>query len=344
MRQTLVRSVWVCSWVAALGLAVSREALATNSLAELRQVQADLLAWWPGEYDTTPQFDLEQRLGAPPDGEHDRQYRVFKRVAVPHIGEHVIYGEVRTGGKNGEIIPGQQVLYIISIDEQRAAVNVSGRRILNGPAFRLQDHTPEKLRSIAIDPNVGGNCRFLWRRQGSQLVAHLSDLDADTRSCTMVSKTSGQKMTWDAEWVLTSDELWVFDNGYLHDRENPARAPRLFAGRADMTFERMYKGKPYQCSLRGAKGASVSFELLDHGGEFPVGKLADEPLVLQLLRAPYPRANGVGLEDKLRLAFLPEGSDAPLTAQLSAASVKAIRAQHQDLQANCQSTHSGSRP
>ena len=311
-------------------------ASAAGSTAELTQLLQDLLAWWPGDYDTLPQVDFERRLGAPPDGEHDRQSRQFRRVQVPHIGEHVIYGEVQVGGKDGDIIPGQQVLYIMRIDAERNALDVSGRRILNGERFRLKDQTPETLRGIAIDPNVGGNCHFLWRREGLQLVAHLSDLDANTTTCTMVSRNSGQKMTWDARWVLTPEELWVFDNGYLHDKENPARAPRLFAGREDRAFEKLYKGRDFRCAVRGAGGARIAVTLADNGGAAVLGdKFAPQPTVLQLLRSDYERASGVGLEKKLLLSLLPAGSDAALAQTISAGDARQITLSHEGIQAAC---------
>jgi len=44
-------------------------------------------------------------------------------------------------------------------------------------------------------------------------------------------------MTWDAEWVLNPDELWIYDNGYLD-------GTRLFQGRADRTHIRLTKIRP----------------------------------------------------------------------------------------------------
>lgn len=45
-------------------------------------------------------------------------------------------------------------------------------------------------------------------------------------TCSMVSRKSRVAMTWDAEWDLIEDELWILDNGYI-DGET------LFQGRAD---------------------------------------------------------------------------------------------------------------
>jgi hypothetical protein len=300
----LARRRWWLGLLAVGALQVASAAHATNSKAELEAVRRDLLVWWPGEYDTWPQVELERRYGAPPDGEHDRQYRVFRRVDVPHIGAHVIYGQVHVGGRDGPIIPGQQVLYKIELDAGRGAVVVQGRRIKDGPNHQLKDHTPEKLRSIAIDPDFGGNCDFVWRRHGSQLVGKLADLGSNNDTCTMISKLSGQKMTWDAEWVLTPTELWVFDNGYLHDQNDPNKKPRMFAGRADLTHRRMYKGQPYVC-----REGATQHEVYDTGGEWR-SKFAGQPVTYRLARRFDAGADGVGLVERLTLAAWPgEGAD-----------------------------------
>ena len=119
------------AWLAWAPLHVS----ATNSDPELLWVMDRLIEWLPGEYSSQPQRELEKTHGAPPDGLHHDWYRVFAPVDVPHIGEHVIYGELRVGGKDQPILPGTQVLYIISLDPEHGAVNVNGRRIKDPERF-----------------------------------------------------------------------------------------------------------------------------------------------------------------------------------------------------------------
>ena len=119
-----------CLYVATSILA-TMPAMATDSAAELDQVKQKLLQWLPGDYSTRPQLALERALGTPPSGEHEDWYRIFAPINAPQVGEHVIYGQLHSGGRDGPIIPGTQVLYIVSIDEEHRAVNVSGRRVLN---------------------------------------------------------------------------------------------------------------------------------------------------------------------------------------------------------------------
>ena len=313
------RSTFALLFVA--GLSSLAPALATNSRAELEAVQRDLLAWWPGEYDTLPQVMLERDLGTPPDGEHDRQYRVFARVDVPHIGAHVIYGEVRSGGKRGTLIKGQQVLYIITIDEQHQAVNVTGRRISDGANFEQAHLYPEKLKTIALDPNYGGNCDFRFRRYGRELRGWLANRGEDAQACTMVSKNSGQTMTWDADWMIGPDAIWVFDNGYMKDPAKPQELGRLFAGRDDLTHERLYKGRDFACAFRPAGGSAarpVSAVVHDRGGEFDVPGAGSGTAFARLLRRERAAAAPVFIEQVLTLAVLEPGRTEAVASAVAA--------------------------
>ncbi len=298
--------------LALLGVAGSSSALATNSVAELESVLEDLLEWWPGEWDTLPQVMLERQYGAPPDGEHDRQYRQFTRVDVPHLGAHVIYGEVRTGGPDGPLIRGQQVMYLISVDAERQVVNVNGRRIKGGAEWERVQLDPEKLKRVELDPDYGGNCDFRFRRYGGILRGHLANTDEDNLVCTMASRNSGQTMTWDADWAITPDEIWIFDNGYLLDPKKPNEPGRLFAGREDLTHERLYRINRFDCQSIDSAGVSTRIAgVSDRGGEFSVARSGGAPASATLLRMPVRRTEGSRLQDTLNLTVDPTGDSQP---------------------------------
>ena len=308
------------------------EAHATNSKLELQSVLADLLAWWPGEYDTLPQVELERSLGAPPDGEHDRQYRVFARVKVPQFGENVIYGEVRTGGKDGPLIKGQQVLYIISIDEAHQVVSVSGRRIKDGAQHERAYLYPDKLNGLELDPAYGGNCDFRFQRYGMQLRGWLANRDAsaESRTCTMVSKNSAQTMTWDADWAITPQEIWVFDNGYMQDPAHPEKLGRLFAGREDRTYERLYKARAFTCHISPTSGVgNQAVTVLDRGGEIDLSASAGMALKARLLRMPVLVGAPAALVDSLTLATFAANGATPIKQTRLPATARAIALKYQ---------------
>jgi len=259
---------------------------ATNTQPELEQVMTDLLQWLPGEYSSRPQRYLEGEQGASEEGQHDDWYRIFAPVEVPHIGANVIYGQMHIGNKDALIVPGTQVLYIVAMDPEHRAVSVSGRRIANGEDYAFAHLDPEKLKTIALDPDTGGNCDFRWRRHGNQLVGRLAEPDeaATDGTCTMTSKVSGVTMTWDAEWVLDAEQLWIFDNGYIEGE--------LFIGREDLTHTRLYKTRFFDCKVSlEDRGQSRAFELLmhDRGDEQALGETG---LTLRLLRAPMAGSDG----------------------------------------------------
>jgi hypothetical protein len=250
------------SLAASLGLMLySNPIAATNSQAELEGVMSDLLQWLPGDYSTQSQLDMERRLGGSADGEHEAWFRVFAPVQAPHIGEHIIYGQLHAGGRDGPIIPGTQVLYIVTMDEKNNAVTINGRRIADGPDFIDVHMHPERQKDLKLDPNTGGNCDFRWRRHGEQIVGLLANKDETVTdgTCTMVSKVSGLEMTWDAEWVLNDKELWIYDNGYLEDGT-------LFIGRQDRTHTRLRRVTWYSCEWQQGN-ASGRVDLHDGGGQ-----------------------------------------------------------------------------
>ena len=284
-------------------------ASATNSKPELDKVLEDFLAWLPGEYSSMPQVFLERNLGAPPDGEHDLFYRVFAEIDAPHLAEHVVYTQIRLDGDDGPVFPGQQVLFLISLDEELGAVAVSGRRIKDPQKYVDAHLRPELWPELEPDPDFGGNCSFNWRRHGKQLRGLLGEFG----ECTMVSKNSGRTMTWDAEWILNPDELWIYDNGYLEDGS-------LISGRPDRTHLRMYKAKRYECfaALRFADGSNQvinPFFMHDRGDIFTITTAEPEPreVHLEFLTSLWPSSSGRNFVDLMRLTLhdgLPgEGSE-----------------------------------
>jgi hypothetical protein len=253
----------------------------------------------PGEYTSIPQVYLERALGAPPDGEHEIYYRVFAEIDAPHLAEHVIYTQIRLDGDDGTIFPGQQQVFLISMDEENSRVSISGRRIKDPENYVDAHLHPEMWSTIAPDPDFGGNCTFNWRRHGKQLRGLLGDHG----QCTMVSKRSGQQMTWDAEWILNPTQLWIYDNGTLADGT-------LFAGREDRTHLRLSKAQRYECfaSLRLADGTTQvinPFFMHDRGDIFTFETDEAEPreLHIEFLNSLWPSNSGRNYVDLLRLTL-----------------------------------------
>ena len=290
------------AFIAAIALSLmAMPAGATNSKPELMKVLEDFMAWMPGEYTSIPQVFLERNLGAPPDGEHDLFYRVFAPIDAPHLAEHVIYTQIRLDGDDGPIFPGQQVVFLISIDEELGAVSISGRRIKDPHQVRRCPSPPGRL----ARPRARSQLR---RQLQLQLAAARQHSFGDCRlrefgQCTMVSKNTGQQMTWDAEWILNPDELWIYDNGYLEDGS-------LISGRLDRTHLRMYKARRYECfaALRYEDGNNQvinPFFMHDRGDVFTITTEEPEPrdIHLEFLTSLWPSSSGRNFVDLARLTL-----------------------------------------
>jgi hypothetical protein len=74
-----------------------------------------------------------------------------------------------------------------------------------------------------------------------------------------------------AEWVLSPDELWICDNGYI--------AGDFFQGRHNKVHSRNYRASPYGCMVIQT-GARTAIRLHDRGQTANVGNA----LSLGLLR------------------------------------------------------------
>jgi hypothetical protein len=301
--------------ILALALAWSAGAQAAPGVApykaELEDVLTDLAAWLPGAWDSYPQIALGRRLGVPAEGEHEHWHRVIARIDAPQLGNYVFYGELFAEGRDGPIVGGQQILYVASIDERRGVVNIAGRGVADPEKYEhLQDH-PELWRQVRQREGKI-NCDFVWRRAGEHLVGVLEGISPEGRkggpgTCTYISPNNGAEMMWDAEWVLSPEELWIYDNGYI--------GTEMWQGRKDRVHSKSYRARPYACIVK-RNGKAEAMEFHDRGYSRPVPGSGD--LSVQLLRMKYPATSG--LRDELHLSLLrTEGKTATTVAETTAA-------------------------
>lgn len=296
---------------------------------ELKQVLRDVIAWVPGAYDSAPQIAFERVNGFPPDGEHDRQYRVFAKIDAPHLGEYVFYSQIRAGGKEGPVI--QQVVFLTEIDEENNGVTFNGRRIKDPESFVDAHKHPDIWATIGPDPRFGGTCNFYWRRHNGQLKGTLND-----GTCTMMSRDD-QQMTWHTEWVLGPDELWVYDNGYYDDGS-------LVTGRSDKTHLRLYKASEFTCTATDGDDNSArvsSTTIHDRGGlaRLPYENSDGSPQFLELIRGPDIFANGRIHETTRLLLYDEDPLDTDLPTSVASASADGnpglISLQYDDRDVSC---------
>jgi hypothetical protein len=276
---------------------------------QLESILADLQAWLPGAWDSYPQVWYERNVRMPEEGEHEHWYRSFALIDAPQVGDVVFYGQINVGGRDGPVLTRSEIIYKAWIDEQRGVVVVNGQPPADAQRFRdLQDH-PELWAEVRMRDPDAINCDFIWRRDGEHLMAVLEGKTEERRkygpgTCSYTS-SSGAEFYADAEWVLTPEELWVYDINKIRDVQ--------FIGRRDRTHTRLYRARDYRCTVdAGSGGVPEVHAAHDRGFFASLDKADDRQLGYTLLRARYPSADGSGLRDSLRLTLTSERAEKPL--------------------------------
>ena len=285
-----------------------------QSRADLEWVMERLIEWLPGTWDSYPQVWFERNVRMPTqEGEHEHWHRTFARIHAPQVGEVVFYGQINNGGRDGPIIGGSQVLYHAVIDEELGAVNIFGQGPLNPEKYENLHERPELWGDVQFRERDALNCDWLWRRDGNQVFGVLAGNTPDKQkygpgTCSFISNRTGEEFRADAEWVLTPEQLWLYDNNWS--------AGMLFLGREDQTHIRLHRARPYTCEVE-IGGDETEYSAHDRGFSTMITSEAGLPLDVMLLRAEYPAADGFGRDDRLRLMITDVGT-ADVIAQADA--------------------------
>lgn len=295
---------------------------------QLEQVLQDMIAWWPGSWDSYPQIHYEKTVAMPKGGVHEHWHRTFARIDAPQVGEVVFYGQINVDGRDGPIIAGSQVLYKAYIDEKLGAVNVLGQGPLNPEEFENLHERPDLWGKVQMREPAAINCDWLWRRDGAQIFAVLQGNAPDKQkfgpgTCAFMSKRANAEFRADAEWVLTPDTLWLYDNNWIADQ--------LFMGRDDRTHIKLYRATPYECRVKDADGRKT-VKGHDRGHKMALKSRDGRTLEAMLLRAEYPA--GVGLKDEMKLTIA-AGDGAPLASVATAPLAKKVAATSGDVEVDC---------
>lgn len=268
-----------------------------QSRQDLEWVMEYLIRYFPGVWDSAPQVWFEENVQMPANGEgHEHWHRTFARIEAPQIGEVVFYGQINVEGRDGPIISGSQVLYHAVIDEELSAVNIFGQGPSDPENFENLHERPELWGQVQFRDRPALNCDWLWRRDGDQIFGVLQGNTADKQAygpgtCSFISQRTGEEFRADAEWVLTPEQLWLYDNNWS--------AGMLFLGREDQTHIRLHRARPYVCKTKAADETEQTGH--DRGFKMELTSNDGRELEAMLLRAEYPAVDGFGRDDLLRL-------------------------------------------
>ena len=296
---------------------------------QLESVLNDLIAWFPGVWDSYPQVHYERTVAMPKAGEHEHWHRTFARINAPQVGDVVFYGQINVDGRDGPIISGSQVLYKAVIDEKLGAVNLFGQGPLDPEKYENLHERPELWGQVQMREPGALNCDWLWRRDGAQLFGVLQGNTKEKQkygpgTCSFISKRSDAEFRADAEWVLTPDQLWLYDNNWMADM--------LFLGREDQTHIKLYRAAPYDCRVKDASGAR-ELKIHDRGHKTKVTTKSGQALELMLLRAEYPAASGV--EDRLHLTISDTATKKTIAPRQAAPLAPKISVRDGGIEASC---------
>ena len=302
--------------------------------SDLEWVMEYLATHLPGVWDSYPQVWFERNVRMPSqEGEHEHWHRTFARIDAPQIGEYVFYGQINNGGRDGPIIGGSQVLYHAVVDEELGAVNIFGQGPADPEKYENLHEKPELWSEVQFRERDALNCDWLWRRDGNQVFGVLQGNTPDKQAygpgtCSFISQRTGEEFRADAEWVLTPDQLWLYDNNWS--------AGFLFLGREDQTHIRLHRATPYACEVE-SDGEVVS---VGHDRGFTMaaetrnGRLIDAIL----LRAEYPAEDGFGRDDRLRLMITDKETAEVLAHADEDPLSKGIEIRFEGLEVECERT------
>lgn len=271
---------------------------------DLEWVMDYLIKWFPGVWDSYPQVWFEENVQMPSNGEsHDHWHRTFVRIDAPQIGEVVFYGQINVGGRDGPIIGGSQVLYHAVIDEDLGAVNIFGQGPKDPEQYENLHERPDLWSKVQFRERGALNCDWLWRRDGDQIFGVLAGNTPDKQTygpgtCSFTSQRTGEEFRADAEWVLTPEQLWLYDNNWS--------AGMLFLGREDQTHIRLHRAHSYSCEIDAGKKQTLAAH--DRGFSTSFADERGIPFEVMLLRAEYPAEDGFGRDDRLRLMLTDLGT------------------------------------
>lgn len=278
-------------------------AAATNSPIELKTALARLMTALPGEYDSEPQRFFEAEYKTPPEQQHQRVYRRFTRIDAPDVGANVLVATVHGGDKYSRFDTAEFQVWTLTVDETRRAVRMSPRRFRDTAKYQAIATDAERLKGLAateLVPATGAaGCNLYWRQIGTQLRGR-----TDPGTCRTTLQRLGVEASFDWEWLLNDEELWITFAG----RD---AGGGLVMGRADQTHWRLMKARTFECfvayrSEGGPPQVLNGLAMHDRGDvlrvELKDGNVA-RPAFLELIRGVWPSNSGRNYLDLLRFSM-----------------------------------------
>lgn len=283
---------------AALALAVVAPSLRAQPAIPLERQMAQLLQWFPGEFDNNQQVVTERETKAA--NPHEWIHSHFVRVTQPQLGDAVFYVEQYLDGDPTKIY--RQRLYTFTPDNSAGAIVLRIYSFPDEAVVRGAHLDPSKLNGLQLAQlRALPGCEVSWRFDGKRFTGSMRE-----KACRIVSRTSGKPIFISDDLTLTADEIWI------SDRAVDEEGKRVF-GHPDGIHHKLRRAQRYTCWVavkgdapnaewQGARNVSTH----DQGGRIPLPAVDGKPATRYADLAELLYANGQGPR-VLRLAIKEQG-------------------------------------
>lgn len=238
-------------FVLSLAALVIAAPAAANDPQLLERQLDQWLEWFPGRYDSGPQWLEQVRTELPEEERNYRRHSIFRQVDLPSFGEITFYAEQYRDGDPANVY--RQRIYVITLDEAEQAI-------------RLRVHVPKdqaKLlgayRDMSLlegltpaDTAVWEGCDLLWRWEGDQFRGSIKP-----GACRFQSPVYGE-VVLEEYLILREREMHFADRGLSTEGEY------LFGMRGAEPNIQM-RVRPFSCALQREGTDRSEEEAIDHG-------------------------------------------------------------------------------
>ncbi|MEZ5498363.1 MAG: chromophore lyase CpcT/CpeT [Steroidobacteraceae bacterium] len=208
--------------VLTLGLAGALAAGCANQQELGREQLAQLLTWYPGQYDNRAQFEAQ---GSAKRREHIVLH--IQRIYAPRIGRNV-YFERELSADNPERMVGERIVSFDVADDGR--IVQSQYRFTDPGRWRGAASNPDMFKAlIDTDFEPLSGCELEWQRRDELFVG-----ENDRKRCRATSSSTGETMLVEQRAELGVDELALGEISF-------DAAGRLVAGDPNDPFFRFQK-------------------------------------------------------------------------------------------------------
>ena len=163
---------------------------------------AQMWAWFPGEYANHEQV-LEQKYS---EAEvYDQLHQIFLPVAIPELGEHVLFVQQH---KVGNPEPYRVRVYTLQVDTEREAVRLDIYKPVELGSLTNLHLEPERAQGLdaAATLSLAEGCSVWWTRSDDGFVG-----STDDGTCQIPSRRTGEPLVFSDTLRLTSEQLHIQD-------------------------------------------------------------------------------------------------------------------------------------